>query len=118
MINKNQHLIEHHAEQLVKNEIYLNLSTLVNEFFKLTMVEEYETERDELFGKREVLEIYAVSEWLFKLLKEQGESVVELLGQYLWGRCTSGQAIDMDTVIEDIVLELWPEFKGLEEITD
>lgn len=116
MINKNQHLIEHHAEQLARNEIYLNLSILVDEFFKLAlMAEAYETERDDLFGKREVLEIYAVSEWLFKLLKDKGEPTVELLGLYLWGRCTSGQAIDMDGVITDIVLELWPEFNGIEE---
>ena len=53
--------------------------------------------------QREALEHWIVSEWLADKLEEQGEMVArDLYGMTVWGRCTSGQAIDSDSVMERI----------------
>ena len=52
----------------------------------------------------EILEYWAVSEYLFSQLRDHGEPVLEHGTCYIWGRCTSGQAIKLDSVIEDIAL--------------
>ena len=40
--------------------------------------------------------------WLAERLKEQGEIIIDKLGCRWWGRLTSGQAIYMDGVIQEI----------------
>ena len=55
----------------------------------------------------EALEHWLVSEWLAKRLLEEGEMVIEFLGLTIWGRTTSGQAIYIDSVIEDIYNKNW-----------
>ena len=54
----------------------------------------------------EALEYWAVSDWLSRKLAEKGESIAEVCGLTVWGRCTSGQAISCDGVIEMITEEL------------
>lgn len=60
---------------------------------------------DEPF-RNEALEHWIVSDWFAGKLAEQGEMVGELLGLTIWGRCTSGQAIAIDRVIERIAKEM------------
>lgn len=50
----------------------------------------------------EAYEHWIVSEFLGRKLAEQGEMVGELFGFTIWGRCTTGQGIAMDGVIEAI----------------
>ena len=51
----------------------------------------------------EVLEHWIVSDWLADELAERGEAVAEdFFGLTIWGRTTSGQAILLDSVIEEI----------------
>lgn len=57
---------------------------------------------------QEVYEHYVVSDWLGRKLKARGEVVQDFAGFTLWGRCTTGQAILLDGVIEEITAELWP----------
>lgn len=56
--------------------------------------------------RREPLEYWAVSEFLARNLTECGEAVAEIYGIQVWGRCTSGQAISMDGVIERIASQM------------
>lgn len=53
-------------------------------------------------GYIDALEHWAVSDWLARQLEQRGEMVGEIFGLNVWGRTTSGQAILIDTVIEDI----------------
>lgn len=53
----------------------------------------------------EALEYWVVSSWLAKKLAEKGESIAEVCGLTVWGRCTSGQAISIDGIISEIALE-------------
>ncbi len=63
---------------------------------------------DDLYDYRcEVFEHWLVSSWLGKKLKEKGETVEEdFMGLVVWCRCTTGQAIYIDYVIQQIYNEL------------
>lgn len=50
----------------------------------------------------EAYEHWIVTQWLAEKLEAEGEIVGELAGFTIWGRCTSGQAIFLDGVIEQI----------------
>lgn len=55
---------------------------------------------------QEILEWWLCSDWLLKQLEARGQAVLHSdLGDW-WGRTTSGQAISMDGVIEDIYTSL------------
>lgn len=57
----------------------------------------------------EVYEQWIVSDWLARKLKGKGETVGELCGLTIWGRCTTGQSICLDRVIQNLAIELWQE---------
>lgn len=54
----------------------------------------------------EVYEHWIVTNWLAERLKEKGEITGEVCGLTIWGRCTTGQSISMDGVIQRIYTEL------------
>lgn len=55
----------------------------------------------------EALEHWIVSNWLANKLEARGEMIVrDFLGLTIWGRTGSGQAISIDSVIEDIVADM------------
>ena len=54
----------------------------------------------------EAYEAWLVSDWLGDRLTERGYTVREVFGLTVWARGTTGQAIYIDGVIEDIVDEL------------
>jgi hypothetical protein len=56
----------------------------------------------------EVYEHWIVSTYLAGKLREHGETVVDdVAGLTVWGRCTTGQAISMDYVIQQIAVEMY-----------
>lgn len=59
--------------------------------------------------RSEIYEHWIVSSWLARKLKQHGEVVGELCNLTIWGRCTTGQSISCDHVIQAIAEELWPE---------
>lgn len=53
--------------------------------------------------EREAYEHWIVSDYLARQLRDRGEMVTtDLYGLTVWGRCTTGQSISMDGVIEEI----------------
>ena len=99
------------CRRLVDNHVYHNVSYLVQE---LSQQQKYMDELIEVQVKydnedypEEALEHWCVSSWLAERLKEQGEMVIDFLGLRIWGRTTSGQAICIDSVIEDIYHKNW-----------
>ena len=102
------------CRRLVDNHVCSNVSYLVQE---LSRQEQYMDDLMEvqvnynsnpIEGEpEEALEHWLVSEWLAKRLLEEGEMVIEFLGLTIWGRTTSGQAIYIDSVIEDIYNKNW-----------
>lgn len=65
-------------------------------------VQEHDLEPDDI----EVYEHWIVSDWLGRRLREKGEIVGEIANLTIWGRCTTGQMISMDGVIQQIHAEL------------
>ena len=50
----------------------------------------------------EELQNFDVTPYMAELLKEKGEVILSDYGCYWWGRTTSGQALYMDGVIQEI----------------
>lgn len=103
------------ADHIVANEVIYNVSQLVQHFVDQGL--NFDNSADiveshpELFIRPdyseapdgEPLEFWIVSDWLAGKLEEHDECVAyDVHGLTIWGRCTSGQAISMDSVIEGI----------------
>ena len=54
----------------------------------------------------EIYEYWIVNDWLGDKLKAYGEVVNDFLGFTIWGRCCTGQAILLDSVISHICNDL------------
>ena len=64
-------------------------------------------EENGLIDYPEVYEFWLVSKWLLQKLKDRGEIIVEYKNkEEWWGRQTTGQALDMDSVILDIAFDI------------
>ena len=99
------------CRRLVDSHVYQNLSYLVQE---LSKDEKYSNDLMEVqvqFNDEdypdEALEHWLVSNWLAERLREEGEMGIDFMDLTIWGRTTSGQAICIDTVIEDIYNKNW-----------
>lgn len=53
----------------------------------------------------EVFEFYAVAEWFGRQLAQAGEKVTDFMGWSVWSRTTTGQAIYLDEVVQNIALD-------------
>ena len=104
------------------NEGFINPEQIENEFPPITDedIDEYlkEAEIDKDFGDdireyareqvaqeqepSEIYEWWLVSDWLLKKLYDLGEPVLNIDSESWWGRTTTGQAISLDYVIEQI----------------
>tara|TARA_R100000008_G_scaffold75609_1_gene54949 strand:+ start:178 stop:510 length:333 start_codon:yes stop_codon:yes gene_type:complete len=94
------------CRRIVDAHVYHNVSYLVQE---LSKDEKYSNELLEIQVRfndedcpEEALEHWLVSDWLANRLREEGEMVADFMDMTIWGRTTSGQAILLDSVIEDI----------------
>ena len=63
------------------------------------------TNHDLDYEYTDVYEHWIVSYWLSRRLAEKGEITGEVCGLTVWGRCTTGQHISCDGVIETIAME-------------
>ena len=99
------------CRRLVDEHVHHNVSYLVQE---LSKDEKYSNDLMEVqvqFNDEdypdEALEHWLVSNWLAERLREEGEMVIDFMDLTIWGRTTSGQAIYIDSVIEDIYNKNW-----------
>lgn len=80
----------------------------VKEYIADNTTDTYTPDDDEARSElmyQEIYEYWAVSEWLGRKLKENGDAVAEFGLTHVWGRRTTGQAISMDYIIEKIVTQ-------------
>ncbi len=63
------------------------------------------------YNHEDVYEYWFISDWLADKLEDKGEIVLHEFADFysVWGRSTTGQAISMDSVIEDIAKGLTDE---------
>ncbi len=85
-------------KRIVQTCVLKNQSTVIEEMIRANLIsEEY------LYPfVDDVMEWWLIDSWLAERLKEQGEVIIEEYGCYWWGRQSSGQAIYMDGVIQEI----------------
>ena len=86
------------AQRVVQNCVLKNQSTVIEEMIRANLISE---EHFYPFAD-DVMEWWLIDSWLAERLKEQGEVIIEEYGCYWWGRQSSGQAIYMDGVIQEI----------------
>ena len=88
------------AQQIVDRLILDNQNLLIEELMKH---DECLWEELENFDENsEVLEWWLVTPYMAELLKENGEVIFAAYDCYWWGRTTTGQALYMDWVIQEI----------------
>lgn len=69
---------------------------------KLEQLEQEKSDlEDEQDEPQEVMQWFKVSGWLFRQLQERGAVVLESPCSYYWGRCSFGQSVTLDSVIQD-----------------
>jgi len=63
--------------------------------------------KDNGIYEREPLEYWIVTEWFADNLEAHGEPIIrDFLNMTIWGRCTSGQSIVIDGVVDEIASEM------------
>lgn len=85
------------TSKLVNNEVILSITF---DMLSCWVQEEIMEASD---PEREVLELWFVTEWLAGKLEEQNEAVVSYGWHNIWLRTTSGQSIELDYCIRQIV---------------
>jgi len=106
------------ARLLIEKEVNCNLCLTVDQQLKyypdlLIDAKNYypideDGKRDDDKGEYpEIFEFWAVSEWLGKKLEKKGEVVFKMLDFIVWGRQTTGQALYMDGIIEEIARNMY-----------
>ena len=83
----------------LKNDVYRQLDS---DFIEL-LYDDIDScyHEDEEGNPIEILEVYAISERLAQLLLSQGGICVEYYGLWIWCRTISGQAIWLDSIMEN-----------------
>ena len=87
------------SRQIVNRHVLCGQNLIIEELIKSEKIDADCLRRND---NEEVLEWWLVTPWLAERLKEQGEIIIDKLGCRWWGRQTSGQAIYMDGVIQEI----------------
>lgn len=98
------------AEQLVAQDIYLCQSSLITKLLNERVFSFDDIEQaydDEIDDYKDILGWWAISERLMIRLRMHNEAIIDNEYGTWWGRCTSGQAIYMDSVIQDIANEVY-----------
>jgi len=73
----------------------------------LVQIEDKEKDFDSLeMTAQDIYEWWAVSQWLYEKLRDLGYPVLDAGSCYVWGRCTTGQAILLDYAITKICAEM------------
>lgn len=92
------------AKRITDLHVFYGQNEVVEELIRAGKIDEEYT-YPFLDMDSEIFEWWLVSSYLARKLQEQGEVVIDALGCHWWGRTTSGQAIYLDNVIQEIAGE-------------
>ena len=91
--------IQEQARRMTDLHVLWGQSSVIEELIQAGKIDE---EYLYPFNGEEVLEWWLVTSWLADRLRGQGEIIIDELGCHWWGRMSSGQAIYMDHVMQEI----------------
>jgi len=104
--------IHEFAERIIERDILANQNSLVSEILSKgnsivgicfdNIVNLYDSDNE----PQEIYEWWLVNNWLADKLKEQGEPVLFADSHCYWGRTCTGQAIILDSTIQEIAKAL------------
>jgi hypothetical protein len=111
---------ERELDQVTSDVIIYNVSYLISALYNSDVQDVSDEDLSELMWKvdesfeeegaeptySEALEHWIVTDWFGDELKKRGEMVGEILNLTIWGRTTSGQAISMDYVVQDVLKDI------------
>jgi len=103
-MNKKELELQQKGAELVSRHILHNLSLTAEKELKENP-ELLDEAKNYDYGESEIYEFWAVDEWLANKLENKGEIIFKMLDFIVWGRQTTGQAIKMDNVIQEIAEE-------------
>ncbi len=86
------------TQRIVENHVLYCQSSLLDDLVRRGMF--FEQMRND-----EILEWWLVTPWLARRLQDNNETVLAAFGCCWWGRTTSGQAIFLDSVINEIAAD-------------
>ena len=92
------------AQQITDRLILDNQNLVVEKLMKHD--ESLWEELQNLDENSEIMEWWLVTPYMAELLKEKGEVILSYYDCYWWGRQTSGQALYMDGVIQEIAEQI------------
>ena len=92
--------------RLVENNVLYNQNNVILGLLKASEVEYIDDYTYEAIYNNEIMEWWLVTPSFARLLKAEGEYILEILDCYWWGRTCSGQAIYLDSVIVDIARKI------------
>ena len=105
-MTKERRKIEKHAYDIVERSVYCRVDDLINDYSILEeKFDQYGDLYDEYEEPKEVMEYWAVDGWLANKLIDKGEIIYKSFFMNIWARTTSGQAIYIDGVMEEIAEE-------------
>lgn len=84
------------AKDLWMNNSYKNMSSLVERLLHEGLITQ------PIPPGNQVMEWHCVNKWMKNALAAEGEMIVEFEGEYFWGRTTTGQAVWLDYIIQEI----------------
>ena len=92
------------AQQITDRLILDNQNLVIEELMRHD--ESLWEELQNLDENSEIMEWWLVTPYMAELLKEKGEVILSDYDCYWWGRTTSGQALYMDGVIQEIAKQI------------
>ena len=95
--------VSHLVTDLLNTDCYGDDEDLINVTYKID--NDYSDDGGEP-RMVEALEHWIVVGWFGEELRKKGEMVAEFKGILIWGRQTSGQAISMDYVVQDVLKDI------------
>jgi hypothetical protein len=93
-------------KEIISYEDIENLYLDCEKHYKDLGYDSAEAMQDDGADMQEIFEWWIVSDWLYEKLKAKGEPVLEWGNNSYWGRCCTGQAIMLDSVIDNICSDM------------
>ena len=92
--------------RLVENNVLHGQNEVVFELLKTSAINGFDDCIYNAIFNEDILEWWLVTAPFARMLKTEGEYIIEALDCYWWGRTCSGQAIYLDSVISDIARKI------------
>ncbi len=94
----------------------VKLTQEIYDEFEDKIIDFLQCNTDIMYDLQEYYEAWLVDSWLFVELEQRGELTIDYKGtEQWWGRACTGQSIQLDYIIQEIVVDLAAIYSGIEK---